>query len=55
VEFFRPARLEQSGPGYQRLPAAHRFPYGHTHRTQEEIDVVLVVAALGSALDPVRT
>lgn len=33
--------LEESGFGYQRIPAGHRFPYGHTHKTQEEIYVVL--------------
>ena len=33
--------LEQSGLGYQRIPPGHRFPYGHTHRRQEEVYVVL--------------
>ena len=33
--------LEQSGLGYQRIPPNYRFPYGHTHRTQEEVYVVL--------------
>ena len=33
--------LERSGLGYQRVPAGYRFPYGHTHRTQEEVYVVL--------------
>ncbi len=33
--------LERSGLGYQRVPAGHRFPYGHTHRRQEEVYVVL--------------
>jgi mannose-6-phosphate isomerase-like protein (cupin superfamily) len=33
--------LERSGLGYQRLPPGCRFPYGHTHRTQEEVYVVL--------------
>lgn len=33
--------LEQSGLGYQRIPANYRFPYGHTHHTQEEVYVVL--------------
>ena len=32
--------LEHSGLGYQRIPADYRFPYGHTHKTQEEIYVV---------------
>ena len=33
--------LEKSGLGYQRIPPNYRFPYGHTHRTQEEVYVVL--------------
>ena len=33
--------LERSGLGHQRLPPGYRFPYGHTHRTQEEVYVVL--------------
>ncbi len=33
--------LEHSGLGYQRIPPGHRFPYGHTHKTQEELYVVL--------------
>ncbi len=33
--------LEQSGLGYQRVPPGYRFPYGHTHETQEEVYVVL--------------
>ena len=33
--------LEQSGLGYQRIPAGYRFPYGHTHHRQEEVYVVL--------------
>ena len=33
--------LEQSGLCLQRVPAGHRFPYGHTHRTQEEVYVVV--------------
>ena len=28
--------LERSGLGYQRVPPGYRFPYGHTHKTQEE-------------------
>ena len=37
----RALALEHSGLGYQRLPPGHRFPYGHMHRTQEEVYVVL--------------
>jgi mannose-6-phosphate isomerase-like protein (cupin superfamily) len=33
--------LEESGLGYQRVPPGYRFPYGHTHRKQEEVYVVL--------------
>ncbi len=33
--------LEQSGLTYQRVPPDYRFPYGHTHATQEEVYVVV--------------
>ena len=33
--------LEQSGLTYQRVPPGFRFPYGHTHKTQEEVYVVV--------------
>jgi mannose-6-phosphate isomerase-like protein (cupin superfamily) len=33
--------LERSGLTYQRIPPDHRFPYGHTHETQEEVYVVV--------------
>lgn len=33
--------LEASGLSHQRLPAGYRFPYGHTHRRQEEVYVVV--------------
>jgi mannose-6-phosphate isomerase-like protein (cupin superfamily) len=33
--------LERSGLTYQRVPPDVRFPYGHTHKTQEEIYVVV--------------
>ena len=33
--------LEQSGLSYQRIPPGYRFPYGHTHSTQEEVYVVV--------------
>ena len=32
--------LEKSALSYQRVPPGYRFPYGHTHRTQEEVYVV---------------
>ena len=37
----RALELEQSGLSYQRVPPGYRFPYGHTHRTQEEVYVVV--------------
>src|SRR4051794_3165873 len=33
--------LERSGLSYQRVPPGYRFPYGHTHETQEEVYVVV--------------
>jgi hypothetical protein len=33
--------LENSGLCYQRVPPGSRFPYGHTHKTQEEVYVVV--------------
>jgi mannose-6-phosphate isomerase-like protein (cupin superfamily) len=33
--------LEESGLSYQRVPPGYRFPYGHTHRRQEEVYVVV--------------
>src|SRR6195952_3671860 len=33
--------LERSGLTYQRVPPEYRFPYGHTHATQEEVYVVV--------------
>jgi mannose-6-phosphate isomerase-like protein (cupin superfamily) len=33
--------LERSGLSYQRIPPGHRFPYGHTHRTQEGVYVAV--------------
>ncbi|MBJ7330934.1 MAG: cupin domain-containing protein [Solirubrobacteraceae bacterium] len=33
--------LEQSGLTYQRVPPGYRFPFGHTHETQEEVYVVV--------------
>jgi mannose-6-phosphate isomerase-like protein (cupin superfamily) len=37
----KPLALERSGLTYQRVPPGYRFPYGHTHRTQEEVYVVV--------------
>jgi len=33
--------LEDSALSYQRVPPDYRFPYGHTHETQEEVYVVV--------------
>ena len=33
--------LQHSGLTYQRVPPGYRFPYGHTHRRQEEVYVVV--------------
>ena len=33
--------LERSGLSYQRIPPEYRFPYGHTHKEQEEVFVVV--------------
>ena len=36
-----PLELEQSGLSYQRVAPGFRFPFGHTHRNQEEVYVVV--------------
>jgi mannose-6-phosphate isomerase-like protein (cupin superfamily) len=33
--------LERCGLSYQRIPPGYRFPFGHTHKTQEEVYVVV--------------
>ena len=33
--------LKESGLSHQRVPPGYRFPYGHTHKTQEEVYVVV--------------
>jgi mannose-6-phosphate isomerase-like protein (cupin superfamily) len=37
----KPLGLAQSALSYQRVPPRYRFPYGHTHATQEEVYVVV--------------
>ena len=37
----RRSRSRRSGLSYQRVPPGYRFPYGHTHKTQEEVYVVV--------------
>jgi mannose-6-phosphate isomerase-like protein (cupin superfamily) len=34
-------QLNESSLSYQRVPPGYRFPYGHTHVTQEEVYVVV--------------
>jgi uncharacterized cupin superfamily protein len=33
--------LEKGALSYQRIPPGYRFPYGHSHKTQEEVYVVV--------------
>jgi len=33
--------LEECGLSWQRIPPGYRFPYGHVHRRQEEVYVVV--------------
>ena len=37
----KPLGLRQSALSYQHVPPGVRFPYGHTHETQEEVYVVV--------------
>jgi mannose-6-phosphate isomerase-like protein (cupin superfamily) len=37
----KPLELEQSALTHQRVPPGYRFPYGHSHHTQEEVYVVV--------------
>jgi mannose-6-phosphate isomerase-like protein (cupin superfamily) len=37
----RPLELEKGALTYQRVPPGCRFPYGHSHETQEEVYVVI--------------
>jgi uncharacterized cupin superfamily protein len=37
----RALKLEECGLSYQRVPPGYRFPYGHTHKMQEEVYVVV--------------
>jgi mannose-6-phosphate isomerase-like protein (cupin superfamily) len=36
-----PLELRESGLSYQRLEPNYRLPFGHTHKTQEEVYVVI--------------
>lgn len=33
--------LQRSGLSFQRVPPGYRFPYGHTHKEQQEVYVVV--------------
>ena len=37
----KPLELAQCALSYQRVPRGYRFPYGHSHETQEEVYVVV--------------
>ena len=37
----KPLELEKSALSYQWVPPGYRFPYGHSHSTQEEVYVVV--------------
>ena len=37
----KPLGLERSALSFQSIPPGYRFPYGHTHETQEEVYVVV--------------
>lgn len=37
----KPLQLQQGALSYQRIPPGYRFPYGHSHMTQEEVYVVV--------------
>jgi quercetin dioxygenase-like cupin family protein len=37
----KPLELENAALSYQCVPPGYRFPYGHTHETQEEVYVVV--------------
>jgi mannose-6-phosphate isomerase-like protein (cupin superfamily) len=37
----KPLGLEESALSYQCVPSGYRFPYGHSHETQEEVYVVV--------------
>src|SRR2546426_7350854 len=45
--------LEQSGLSYLRLAPNYRLPFGHTHRTQEEVYVIIGGAARAKVEDEV--
>jgi mannose-6-phosphate isomerase-like protein (cupin superfamily) len=48
-----PLELEQSGVSYQRLAPNFRLPFGHTHKTQEEVYVLIAGSARAKVGDEV--
>jgi mannose-6-phosphate isomerase-like protein (cupin superfamily) len=48
-----PLELQNSGLSYQRLGPNYRLPFGHTHRTQEEVYVVIGGSARAKVGDEV--
>jgi mannose-6-phosphate isomerase-like protein (cupin superfamily) len=41
----KPLELEQSGASYQKIAPGFRQPFGHTHKEQEEVYVLLAGGA----------
>jgi len=48
-----PLELEHSGVSYQRLAPNFRLPFGHTHKTQEEIYVLISGSARAKLEDEI--
>ena len=48
-----PLELEHSGVSYQRLAPNFRLPFGHTHKTQEEVYVLVSGSAKAKLGDEV--
>jgi len=48
-----PLELQNSGLSYQRLGPNYRLPFGHTHKTQEEVYVVIGGSARAKVGDEV--
>ncbi len=48
-----PLELEQSGLSYLRLAPGFRIPWGHTHKTQEEVYVLIGGSARAKVGDDV--
>lgn len=48
-----PLELEQLGISYQRLGPGYRLPFGHRHKTQEEVYVVIGGSARAKVEDEI--